>query len=231
MTGDFVYTGCDNLEVMADAIRYNEFLVDSVVRHIRPGDRVLDFGAGAGTYADMMRDSGITPECLEPDRTLQRVLTSKGYAVVDDEAITAGQAAFDVIYTLNVLEHIKNDQEAADQLAGLLKPGGRLVVYVPALEMLFSSMDTKVEHYRRYRRKPLERILRNAGLTITTSQYCDPIGFLATLAYKVRDGGDGSISPSALKLYDRAVFPISRALHPLTGKVFGKNVLMVATKD
>jgi hypothetical protein len=91
-------------------------------------------------------------------------------------------------------------------------------------------MDVKVEHYRRYRRKPLERILRNAGLEVTESLYCDPIGFFATLAYKVRGNDDGSISPSALKLYDRAVFPLSRALHPVLGKVFGKNVLMVATK-
>ncbi|WP_244931678.1 class I SAM-dependent methyltransferase [Nocardioides sp. W7] len=232
-TGDFAYTGCDNLEVMQDAVRYNRFLVDSVLQHVTPGARVLDFGAGAGTYADMMREHGVSPFCLEPDPTLQAKLRANGYEVLDDDALRSQADSFDVIYTLNVLEHIKNDQEAAEDLAVLLKPGGRLVVYVPALEMLYSSMDTKVEHYRRYRRKPLERILRNAGLDITDSLYCDPIGFFATLAYKARDGrgsDDGSIPTGALKFYDRALFPLSRALHPVTGKVFGKNVLMVATK-
>lgn len=231
VSSEFAYTGCDNLEVMTDAVRYNRFLIDSVVKHVRPGSRVLDFGAGAGTYADMMREHGVVPACLEPDAVLQELLISKGYEVVDHSSLGDSGSEFDVIYTLNVLEHIKNDQEAAEQLASLLKPGGRLVVYVPALEMLFSSMDVKVEHYRRYRRKPLERILRNAGLTVTTSQYCDPIGFFATLAYKVRGSADGSISPAALRFYDRAVFPLSRSLHPVTGKLAGKNILMVATKQ
>lgn len=227
---EFAYTGCDNLEVMAEAVNYNRFLVDCVERHVSsPSVRVLDFGAGAGTYADMLGERGITPDCLEPDPDLQRVLRSKGYTVVDLETVTSDAEKYDVIYTLNVLEHIKNDQEASDQLASLLRPGGRLVVYVPALEVLFTSMDVKVEHYRRYRRKQLDRILRNAGLEIVESRYCDPVGFFATLAYKVAGRSDGTINPAALKLYDRAIFPLSKALQAVTGKLFGKNVLVVAT--
>lgn len=229
-SGEFAYTGCDNLEVMTEAVNYNRFLAESVVSHVSPGDRVLDFGAGSGTYADMMRGHGVVPECLEPDKTLQDTLRAKGYSVVDDTDLAASEGAFDVIYTLNVLEHVKNDQEVGEQLAWLLRPGGTLVVYVPALEMLFTEMDTKVEHYRRYRRTQLERILRNSGLSIVESIYCDPIGFFATLAYKMGPTKDGSISVPALKLYDRAFFPLSRALHPLTGKIFGKNVLTIATR-
>ncbi|WP_157171901.1 class I SAM-dependent methyltransferase [Nocardia higoensis] len=221
---------------MTRAVNYNTFLVDTVDEHFpsrgAPADvRVLDFGAGSGTYADMLSERRVSPECLEPDEELQHILRSKGYKVVDyDETRPSETEQYSLIYTFNVLEHIKNDQATAEQLASLLRPGGRLVVYVPALEVLFTAMDVKVGHYRRYRRTQLNRILRNAGLEIVESRYCDPIGFFATLAYKVLGSGDGTLDPRSIELYDRAVFPLSKALQVLTGKFFGKNVLVVATK-
>ncbi|MBW9214093.1 class I SAM-dependent methyltransferase [Mumia sp. zg.B53] len=228
---DFVYTGSDNLEVMADAVNYNRFLLDSVIGQVpSPEASVLDFGAGAGTYADMMAERGIRPDVLEPDAGLQRLLTRKGHRVVDLAEGDVPAGGYDVVYTLNVLEHIKNDQEVCEQLAELLKSGGRLVVYVPAFDVLFTAMDEKVGHYRRYRRRQLERILSNAGLEIVESRYCDPAGFFATLAYRFAGSSGGSISPLGLKAYDRLVFPMSRALQRVTGRVFGKNVLVVATR-
>ncbi len=230
---DFAYTGCDNLEAMAAAVNYNTFLIDTVGRHLeaRSPARVLDFGAGSGTYADMLAARQIAPECLEPDQDLREILRAKGYQVLDHDRETArDDEGYGLIYTFNVLEHIKNDQAASEQLAALLRPGGTLVVYVPALEVLFTAMDTKVGHYRRYRRTQLNRILRNAGLEIVESRYCDPLGFFATLAYKMLGPGDGTINPRSLEFYDRLVFPVSRALQILTSKFFGKNVLVVATK-
>lgn len=227
---EFVYTGTDNLEVMADAVNYNRFLIDAVVEHVPGGARVLDFGAGTGTYADMLLEREIRADVLEPDGAQQATLRDKGYTVVSGDEIRSGASTYDVVYTLNVLEHIKNDQEAVDELATLLSSGGRLVVYVPAFEALFTSMDVKVEHYRRYRRRQLERILRNAGLDVITSRYCDPLGFFATLVYKWFGSESGDLNPRTIRLYDRVFFPISRALQVITGRFFGKNVLVVATK-
>lgn len=227
---DFTYTGTDELEVMSEAVNYNRFLRDCVLDRVRLGDRVLDFGAGPGTFADMMAEQGVSPDCLEPDSNQQQVLRSKGHHVLDFDTWSDQKGSYDVVYLLNVLEHIKNDQEAAEQIAELVRPGGRVIIYVPAFESLFSSLDHKVEHFRRYRRPQLERVVRNAGLHIETSYYCDPMGFFATLAYKAGRNDEGTINMRALKLFDRAVFPASRAMHPLTGKMFGKNILLVATK-
>ncbi|MFD3507749.1 class I SAM-dependent methyltransferase [Nocardia sp. NPDC058666] len=231
-SSEFAYTGCDNLEAMTEAVNYNRFLIDCVDKHVTsPQERILDFGAGRGTYADMLAQRGTKPDCLEPDGELQQLLESKGYHVVDCETPPASEAEmYSLIYSFNVFEHIKNDQEASEHLTSLLRPGGTMVIYVPALEVLFTSMDTKVGHYRRYRRTQLNRILRNAGLEIVESRYCDPIGFFATLAYKFAGNDDGTINTRALKLYDRAVFPLSKALQRVTGKMFGKNILVVATK-
>ncbi|WP_460695770.1 class I SAM-dependent methyltransferase [Nocardia thraciensis] len=215
---------------MAEAVNYNRFLVDTVEKHVTaPGLRVLDFGAGSGTYADLLAARHIVPDCLEPDPTLRSALRSKGYHLVDESASSESER-YGVIYTFNVLEHIENDQEASQRLVSLLRPGGTLIVYVPALEVLFSAMDVRVGHYRRYRRAQLEHMLRKSGLLIVESRYCDPIGFFATLAYKLFGRSDGTINPGALKLYDRLVFPLSKALQTVTSRLFGKNVLIVATK-
>jgi SAM-dependent methyltransferase len=228
---NFAYTGCDNLEVMADAINYNNFLISCIERYVSSKKtKVLDFGAGSGTYADMLREKQIMPDCLEPDKKLQTILKSKGYRIVDAKQATNKDTNYDIIYALNVFEHLKNDQEISEELASLLNKDGKLIIYVPAFEALFSSMDEKVEHYRRYRKSQLERILRNAGLEIIESRYCDPAGFFATLAYKMFGKDDGTISPKALRFYDRAVFPVSKLSQIFTQKMIGKNVLVVATK-
>ena len=228
---DFAYTGCDNLEVMAEAVNYNRFLVDSVLRQVPgPGARVLDFGAGSGTYASMLAERDVRPEVLEPDPALQDALAQMGHQVVDPAELDGEADVYDLIYSLNVLEHIKNDQQAVDDMARVLRPGGRLVVYVPAMEVLYTAMDAKVQHYRRYRRRQLERIIRNAGLQVIHSSYCDPLGFLATLVYRWFGRDDGTIAPLALRIYDRVAFPVSRALQAVCGRVVGKNVLVVATK-
>lgn len=227
----FAYTGRDNLEVMADAKNYNAFLINEVRRALPDvaGPRVLDFGAGAGTYAALLRDAGTTAECLEPDPTLQGAIRTAGFTVVP-EADAVADESYDLIYSLNVFEHIEDDADAARTVFAKLKPGGTLLVYVPAFMLLFSSMDEKVEHFRRYRKASLVHLLKNAGFEVKKARYCDPLGFFAALLFRFVGNADGDLDPRMIKLFDRVVFPISRLLERATGWLFGKNVLVVARR-
>ncbi len=107
-------------------------------------------------------------------------------------------------------------------------PGARLLVYVPAFPVLYTSMDAKVGHVRRYKRDTLARSVTAAGFEIERVEYADSIGFFATLVFRLMDRGTGDINPRMLKLYDRVVFPLSRALDVLTHRWFGKNLVLVA---
>jgi len=69
------YSGTENLEVMADAINYNDFLVSLIRKEVKPGDLVVDFGAGIGTFSKQVVLAGHAVHCVEPDhRQLDRIL-------------------------------------------------------------------------------------------------------------------------------------------------------------
>jgi len=223
------YTGVENLEVMREAKNYNRYLQSLVERNGRSARRVIDFGAGSGTFAIPCAAAGRDLMAVEPDERLRALLAQAQIRAVADIAELPDEA-FEYAYTLNVLEHIDADVEALRGLRTKLVPGGWLFVYVPAFPVLFTSMDAKVGHVRRYTRRTLRASLDAAGFEVRTIRYADSLGFAATLLFKAIDNGRGDVNVSLLRLYDRLAFPVSRALDMLTHRWFGKNLLALATK-
>ncbi len=217
------YSGVDNLEVMMEATNYNAHLIEIVTSYVKSTKALVDFGAGTGTFARPMSERGYEVVCVESDSYLRQKLASQGFTVYHDITELPTMSA-DFIYTLNVLEHIENDHLILLQIFSTLKPGGRLLVYVPAFAILYTSMDRKVGHYRRYSRQSLVRALRRAGFQVDDARYVDCVGFLATLLYRLVGNKEGDINPSALRLYDRVAFPVSRALDRHFSSLFGKNL-------
>jgi SAM-dependent methyltransferase len=223
------YSGTENLEVMADAINYNDFLVSLIGKEVKPGDLVVDFGAGIGTFSKQVAMAGHAVHCVEPDhRQLDRILAlglpaSENIANFENDSV-------DVLYTLNVLEHIENDVEALEACYQKIKPGGSILIYVPAFNVLYSSMDKSVGHIRRYTRSTLAKKVRLAGFTVVRNEYVDSAGFFASLLFKMFGNDSGTINRAALILYDRYVFPLSRLADFICNKVFGKNVYLIARR-
>jgi len=223
------YLGTENLEVMADAINYNDFLVSLICKEVKPGDLVVDFGAGIGTFSKQVAMAGHAVHCVEPDhRLLDRILAlglpaSENIANFEDESI-------DLLYTLNVLEHIKNDVKVLEACYQKIKPGGCILIYVPAFNVLYSSMDISVGHIRRYTRTTLSEKAQLAGFTVVRNEYVDSAGFFASLLFKMFGNDSGTINRNALILYDRYVFPLSRLADFICNKVFGKNVYLIARR-
>ena len=223
------YTGIDNLEVMREAIRYNRYLNELVLAGVSTADRVADFGAGSGTFALPLRSLCQDIICIEPDATLraylgeQRLSSIAGSSGLADESI-------DYVYSLNVLEHIEDDEFALAEIHRILKLGGRLLLYVPAFNVLFSSMDRKVGHIRRYRRRRLVALVREAGFRVEQARYVDSLGFLAALVYRFVGGNSGDIDRGSLAFYDRFIFPLSRLIDKIAFPFVGKNLVVRAKK-
>lgn len=221
------YHGIDNLEVLAEAENYNAFLVDAVVDAGAGCADALDFGAGTGSLSVMVRERGINVTCVETDADLRDVLREQGFDVYEDAGALEEESQ-EYMYSLNVLEHIEDDEGTLALLYTRLKPGGRLFVYVPAMQFLYSSMDRKIGHFRRYGKSHLVRIARRAGFNVESAKYADSVGVLATLAYKLIGSRKGDISPASIRFYDRFAFPVSRALDRIgCSRVIGKNLMVV----
>lgn len=226
---EFEYSGIENLEAMKYAKNYNRFLVELVRRQLN-GKNILDFGAGAGTFATPLRDHDYTVACVEPDPQLSDELNTSGfrtYSAIQD----VPPESMDSIYTLNVLEHIEHDSDAIKDLYSRLRSGGRIVIYVPAFAVLFSAMDRLVGHHRRYRRKDLAGKLKAAGFRIETATYIDSLGFAATLAYRLFGDDSGVVNVRAVQIYDRWIFPLSRIIDRIVLGSFGKNLLVVGSRQ
>jgi SAM-dependent methyltransferase len=223
------YTGIDNLEVMLEARNYNAFLHSIVAAQIEPQDRVLDFGAGSGTFAVPLLQRGINIVCVEQDARLKETLHRAHVPVVTTLEEIA-PSSVDLIYSLNVLEHIEDDYNAIIALAERLRDGGRLLLYVPAFPVLFSAMDRKVGHHRRYRRGPLVQLLNKGGFRVLRAIHVDSLGFILSIVYRILGNNSGEINKLTLRLYDRLFFPVSRALDYGFRHCFGKNLLIVAEK-
>ena len=162
-------------------------------------------------------------------KKISETLEKNGFEVVQSFQ-ELKSANLDFIYSVNVLEHIEDDQDILKNCFERLHAGGRLYLYVPAFMHLYTSMDKKVGHHRRYTRQGLEKQVREAGFKVVFSRYTDSIGYFATLAYKIFGSRKGDINTGTIGLYDRYLFPLSQRLDHLVGRVFGKNVHLLAVK-
>jgi SAM-dependent methyltransferase len=223
------YCGHEQLVAMRHARNYNAMIEGLLSHWLGDSHFLVDIGAGVGEFAQRMTARGHYVLSVEPDAAQRQVILGQCLHCVDSVS-EIDHNRFDAAYSLNVLEHIEDDVGALRQWRTAVRPGGLILLYVPAFPLLYSAMDRAVGHCRRYTRKTLTQVAVDAGWTVLHSGYADSLGFLASLALRAR-GGDGSLSPATVWFYDRIIFPFSRLFDLLVGRVIGKNVWLVARKE
>src|SRR5688572_13904369 len=87
--------------------------------------------------------------------------------------------SFDTVFALNVVEHIEDDRLAIANCIHLLKPGGKLIILVPAFQSLYNQFDKELYHFRRYTRPKLEDLFNQNHLDIKRSFYFNAAGIPA----------------------------------------------------
>jgi SAM-dependent methyltransferase len=222
------YTGEDYLNALEIADNYNDFIAGLFASRIGDAGRIVDFGAGTGLLARKVHEkTGKDVQCLEPAENMKKYLPG----VVLDSLDEVADGSIDFIYSSNVLEHIEDDAAVIAEMARVLKPAGRVCLYLPACQCLFSQLDRRVGHYRRYDKARLKVLFNPKQWKMLDLRYADSLGFAATLYFKLFGNRAGDFHIPSLKFYDRAVFPVSRLIDWLTfGFCPGKNVFVCAEK-
>lgn len=221
------------LEAMSFAVNYHRWIVDAFAPYL--GEHVAEVGAGIGSMSRLILAKPIRRlHAFEPSRNmfpaLAEGLRGENRAVAVNEFFGPKQAgqSFDSILYINVLEHVQDDQGELANAWQALKPGGRLLVFVPALQWLYSDFDRQVGHFRRYRRGALVKAAQAAGFVIEKARYFDAAGVIPWYIHFVllrRTMGEGSVS-----LYDKVAVPATRFLESIVPPPIGKNILLVARK-
>lgn len=222
------YAGKEILSDLTLAKNYNLHLKILLQENYSPGDKVLDFGAGNGHFLSQIGDKSGNYFAVEPDPKLSDLIRQSGIAsLVEPENIQVG--AFDFIYSLNTLEHIEDDKAVFADFFQWLKPGGTLLIYVPAVPHLYSRFDASIGHFRRYTRTELIEKALGVGFHIEAARFMDPMGYFLALAYRLFFNS-GKLTLGQVRLFDRYFYQISKTISPLTENLFGKNLILIAKK-
>ncbi|GGL87019.1 class I SAM-dependent methyltransferase [Nakamurella endophytica] len=169
-------------------------LIKRAVRRAQPGT-IVEIGCGQGAMG--ARLVGLTREyvAVEPDPTSYRVacerIEPRGGTVVNGltDDLPAGRT-YDMACAFEVLEHLEDDAGALRDWAPRIRPGGHLVLSVPAWQHMFGPWDKAVGHYRRYSPDDLAGTLRDNGFEpVDISLYGWPLAFaLEAIRNRVADG-------------------------------------------
>lgn len=166
-----------------------------------PADaRILEIGCGTGHNLEMLRRFG-TIDAVELDDESRAIAERRlGRDIICarlPELEGIADRHYDLIATLDVIEHIDDDQAAVGAIAGKLKRGGKFVMTVPAHPWMWSAHDTVNHHKRRYSKAQLKQLIETSPLKLEKLGYFNsllfPLAVADRVASKVRGKDDADV--------------------------------------
>ena len=210
-----------------------------VTRLLRPhlGDTVLELGAGIGNLAGRLMGKKLLYIAAEKDpislhALRNRFLRTPNVSVVKLDPDQAEDFAevprpLDTVMCVNVFEYVENVEAVVEAAAGLLRPGGNIIVLVPQGPGLFGSLDRGLGHRQRFRKADLIALLRKHGFTVDQTHQFNKIATPGWWFFG-RVLGRTRLRKVTLKIFDKTVW-IWRRIDGLLPWP-GLSLIVVATK-
>jgi len=157
-------------------------VVDRLVAQLHPGT-MLEIGCGQGAFGARLAARadyvGVEPDDAAHEVARRRIEPVGGQVIHGTDAAVPDGSLFDLVCFFEVLEHIRDDDTALRRWTGFVRPGGHVLLSVPAFADRFAPMDVQSGHYRRYDPDEMGRALVAAGLEdVRVVVYGWPLGYL-----------------------------------------------------
>ncbi len=198
-----------------------DILADLIARRIAPpaGSRILEVGCGTGHNLAMLGGFGQV-DAIEVDGAARDMASRRlGRAVMNaplPELTGIADGGYDMIAILDVLEHVEADEAALAGMAAKLKPGGCILITVPAHPWMWSAHDVVNHHKRRYTKATLRGVIARAGLGLDMLSYFNSLLFPLAAAARVagrltgKEDSDDTLPPRLVNALFERIFGLER---------------------
>lgn len=235
MSSEYNDIGSETLRRMNALEGYNRWIVDEIRSWV--GDNILEVGAGTGNISQLFLDrkqlvltdirKSYIDSLSEKFKNYPNVFCDI-FNLEESGSHLAGRG-IDTIIGLNVLEHVENDCHALSEMAGILSPGGRVILQLPAHKILYGSLDRNLDHFRRYAVEEIKDKFKKNGLIPEKIRRINMFGtigwFICSRIMKKEILPKGQLS-----LFNKLT-PAFIALERLMPVPFGLSILAVGRKD
>lgn len=229
--------GLDTLDAISNADNFNEWMYDTIAPFC--SGRILEIGSGIGNISHyfLKNERDIVLSDIRDNYCTILKNTFKDY---NPEIVTVNIAdvdfdkkyqhligKFDSIFSLNVIEHIEDDQLAIKNCKKLLKENGKIIILVPAYNTLYNGFDKSLEHYRRYTAKTLNKLL-GAEFKLEHTNYFNFIGIFGWF-FSGKILRKKTIPEGQMNLYNKLV-PVFKIIDKIILNKAGLSVISVGRK-
>ena len=195
---------------------------------------VLEVGPGTGNNLKYYKNKASIITLLEINKKLARSLKKKFYKnkkiKILNSNIHSIKKKFDTIMYMDVLEHIKTDKKEIKKAINLLNPGGYIIIFVPAFQVLYSNFDRDIGHVRRYRKFFFFNLAKKYKIKLIELKYFDSIGFIFAIINRLVGTNNQNNVGLGIKIWNNFIF-LSKFFDCILKNMFGKSLLCVLKKD
>ncbi|WP_084583472.1 class I SAM-dependent methyltransferase [Sphingomonas azotifigens] len=200
-----------------------DILADYLARYgaVPKDAKILEIGCGTGHNLPMLGAFGEV-DAIEIDPAAREIASARLGKPVGSSPLPdltgVEPGSYDLVAVLDVVEHIEDDVGALQAMARVLKPGGKILITVPAHQWMWSAHDVVNHHKRRYSKRTLLASLEKAGLTWRKLRWFNsllfPVAVAARFAGKLmgKDDSDDSPPPAVLNKAFETIFGLERHL-------------------